>query len=90
MSDLFGFETPPRAFKDVRNQRPGVAQQKAELLLELGALIKVCPKAVANGSIQKVRQWRAKCEKARGVAGNPRSSVHDITRAIKSMRALER
>lgn len=86
MSDLFGFSPPRPAFKDTRNTRPTVAQQKAELLLELGRLINRIPASVRDGSIQKTREWRFTREAAQKIAANSRSSVHDLTRAIGSMK----
>lgn len=35
--DLFGHEAPAKQFRDIRNQRPSAAQEKAQLLLRLGA-----------------------------------------------------
>lgn len=40
MSDLFGHAPPSRPFKDIRKQRDSVAERKAELVLELGGLIR--------------------------------------------------
>lgn len=76
--------TPPQ-FRDIRNQRPGVAEQKATKLLQLGALLKRVPAKVRGGSVQCVRQWRAQHAKATKVAGNPRSSVTEIESAINAM-----
>lgn len=87
MSDLFGFVAPRPVFKDTRNTRPSVAQQKAELLLELGRLIRSVPPEARDGSIQIVRLWKSRKEAAEKIANNSRSSVHDLTRSIASMRA---
>lgn len=79
--DWIGGGTSPKPFKDIRRQRDGIAERKAELLLELGALITKAPASVINGSIQSVRQWSAA-----KIAGNKRSSVIDLERAISSMK----
>lgn len=84
MADLFGY-TPP--FRDIRNQRPSVSEQKAELPRELGLLIRTIPPEARDGSIQVVRLWRSRVEAAEKIARNPRSSIHDLTRAIASMQA---
>jgi hypothetical protein len=85
MSDLFGYAAPVRPFKDIRKQRDSVAERKAELLLELGQLISKVPPAVRDGSIQVVRLWQSRRDAAAKVAGNRRSSIHDLTRAIGSL-----
>jgi hypothetical protein len=85
MSDLFGFSAPSRPFKDVRNQRPSIAERKAELLLELGALLNKVPLKVRDGSVQTVRQWQFTRAAAAKIAANRRSSIDDLTRAIGSM-----
>lgn len=43
MSDLFGYTHPTPEFKDIRNQRPTVAEQKAILCKQLGELLRVAP-----------------------------------------------
>jgi hypothetical protein len=89
MNDLFGFAAPRAPFRDIRKQRDSVAERKAELCLELGALIRTIPPRVRDGSIQLVRRWRLEAEKAAKVAANRRSSVEDLTRAIATMRGME-
>lgn len=43
MSDLFGFEAPRAPFRDIRDQRPSVAEQKAILCKRLGELLRTPP-----------------------------------------------
>lgn len=62
-----------------------MAEQKARLLLTLGALLKRIPLQVRDGSVQRVREWRMQHEAARKVAGNSRSSVTEIQSAISSL-----
>jgi len=75
-----------RPFRDIRNQRPSVAEQKAALALELGRLLTKPPASVVNGSVQKVREWQAARARAAKVAGSSRSSVPELTAAINNMR----
>jgi hypothetical protein len=85
MTDLFGHQTPPQAFKDIRNTRPSVAEEKAQLCLALGEKVKRCPPSVASGSIQVTRAWVATQKAAIKVLKSSRSSVFDLQQAIKSM-----
>lgn len=88
-ADFFGVEPPPSAqFKDIRNTRPANASAKAELVWELGRLLRTVPPAVRNGSVNLVRQWRAAQAQGAKVAGNSRSSVADLTTAIKALRSF--
>jgi hypothetical protein len=80
--DIFG-ETPPvRPFKDIRNWRSSVAEDKAELALVLGHLLNKVPPSVRDGSVQVVREWREAREKGAKVAASTRSSVQDLRSAI--------
>jgi hypothetical protein len=78
-----------KPFKDIRNTRESVAEEKARLVMELGWLFRSPPPSVVNGSIQKVRQWTAAREAARKVAASARSSAHDLRSAITSMQGFE-
>jgi hypothetical protein len=81
-------QEPRKPFKDIRNQRDSVAEEKARLLLELGELInKAPPKLMTGGTVKEVREWKAAREAAAKVAGNRRSSVMEIGYQIKNMRA---
>lgn len=85
MSDLFGFEAPRRAFKDIRNQRPSVAEQKAELAMQLRTLCLRIPQTIRDGSINKVREWQVARTAALKVAASSRSSVPELTSQISNM-----
>lgn len=81
-------ETPAPAakpFKDIRSTRPSVAEEKAQLVLQLGALIRTVPAAVRNGSVDVTREWKAIRDKAEKVARNARSSAQEIRTAINSL-----
>lgn len=84
-ADLFGYQPAARAFKDIRNTRPTVAEQKAELALQLGRLIARCPTSVANGSINLTREWMEARKKAAATAKSARASVQELTAAISNM-----
>lgn len=48
-TDLFGYAPPRAIFKDIRNQRPSTAEEKAALCLTLGEL---CRKVPALGYVK--------------------------------------
>lgn len=85
--DWIGSTAKPRAFKDIRNQRPSVAEEKARLCLELGNLTQRVPASIMAAGIEKTRQWRAAQESAIKVLKSSRSSVTELTIAIKNMQA---
>lgn len=94
MSSQIDWVTPAqtanvRPFRDIRNQRQSVAEQKAELSLTLGRLCARVPPSIRDGSVNLVREWRATRAAASKVAGNSRSSVHDLTAAISNMQRYE-
>lgn len=86
-TDWVSETTPKQAkpFKDIRSTRPTVAEEKAQLLMQLGTLIHTCPICVRDGSVNTVRAWRATRDAAAKVAGNSRSSAQQIRTAINSM-----
>jgi hypothetical protein len=90
MSDLFGYSAPRKPFKDIRKRRDSVAEQKATYALELGVLLRKPPDRVINGGVEVTRRWRKEAESAKAVVANKRSSVHDLTRAIATMRSFEK
>lgn len=80
-------EKKQKAFKDIRNTRDSVAEEKARLALQLGELCNKCPERLkSGGSVQDVRTWKLAREEAMKVAGNRRASVHELTSAINKMR----
>jgi len=87
MTDLFGYAAPQRAFRDIRNQRPSVAEEKAALCLTLGELCRKVPLSICNGDVKSVREWRLHLDKAQKVLSSKRSSVHELTAAIAQMRS---
>lgn len=90
MTDLFGYAAPTKPFKDIRNQRDSVAEQKAELCLQLKRLVNTVPDSVRSGSIQNTRAWMARQEKAKKVLASSRSSVAELTDQIAQMRAYDK
>lgn len=78
-------EQEPKRFKDVKNLRPTIAEEKAELVLHIGTLCRKPPASVANGSIQDTREWVAAMKSAMAVAKKVRASVPELTAAVSSM-----
>lgn len=73
-------------FKDIRNQRPSVAEEKAHKALQLGRLCNAIPPQIkAGGTIDKVRDWRKSRDAAAKVAANKRASVAELSAAINNM-----
>lgn len=84
--DFFGDLPPPRPFKDIRSTRSSSAEEKAQLILELGRLCQNPPESVRNGSINKTRDWVA-CQKVgKALCANSRASAVQLTSAIANMR----
>lgn len=86
-ADLFGYTPPQPTFKDIRNQRPSTAEEKAALCLTLGELCRKVPDSIRDGDVKKVREWRAHAEKAQKVLAGKRSSIAELTTAIAQMRS---
>jgi len=72
----------------VRDQRPNVAQRKAELCLILLRMCQRPPQSVTQGSIQTVRHWRTEQERAVKIMKSKRASVVELELAIKSMKSF--
>lgn len=89
MSGLLDPPAPPAPFRDIRNQRPAVADEKATLCLILRRLVLKPPASVINGSVNLTRSWLATQKDAKSVLASPRSSVGDLSRAIVTMRGFD-
>ncbi|RUR69050.1 hypothetical protein EJP67_18490 [Variovorax guangxiensis] len=87
MATCSGTPPPQPAFKDIRNQRPSTAEEKAALCLTLGELCRKVPHSICNGGVKSVREWRAHLEQAKKVLGAKRSSIAELTNAIAQMRS---
>lgn len=85
--DLFGYEAPRKAFKDIPRQRDYVAEEKATLCLQLGELCRKVPPSIQSGDIKSTRDWLHACERAKKVLASKRSSRNDLTIAIAQMRS---
>ena len=90
MSDLFGYESPRALFIDIRPQRDSVADEKAQLVLQLNGLVKRVPSAINGASVNRVRAWKLERESALKVLSSKRSSRTELQRAINMMREYER
>jgi len=88
--DLFGSRPSGRPVRVtiVRDQRPNVAQRKAELCLILLRMCQSPPQSVTQGSIQTVRHWRTEQERAVKIMKSKRASVVELELAIKSMKSF--
>ena len=87
MSQLDWVGDPPRkAFKDIGNQRPSVAEEKAILAKELGELARRIPPACADWSVNRVREFMDSQEKAAKVAANSRATIPELTSALGNLR----
>jgi hypothetical protein len=89
MSDLFGHIEPSAPFKDIGNQRPSVAEEKAQLCLTLNRLLQTPPRALGAASIQRVREWRYSHKQALRVLQNKASSRQELLTAINTMQGFE-
>lgn len=87
MIDLFGHAAPVKPFRDIRNQRDSVAEEKAVLCMQLRELVTKAPPKVLSGSIQLTRQWVAAQAKAMKVLGSSRSTVPDLQTQVNTMRS---
>lgn len=81
-----GVQEQRKPFRDIPNTRQTIAEQKAELALELGRLCSLVPHSVSNGSINRTQEWLSARAAAAKTAGNKRSSVQALTAAISNMK----
>lgn len=89
MSDLFGHVPVAPEFRDIRNTRESVAEEKARLCLELNALCKTPPRSLGSASINRVREWRAAHKSALRALASKDSSRAQLASAINTMRSYE-
>jgi hypothetical protein len=85
--DFVGGLAAPQQKKvpEVRNTRPSTAEEKAALALRLNELCRRCPRSVAQGSIQTVREWTAEQQKALKALKSKTASVHQLQSAVSAM-----
>jgi hypothetical protein len=82
--DWVGGGVAPKLFRDIRNQRESVADQKARLCLQIGALCAQIPEEIKRGgTVQRVREWKAVRDACMKVAGSHRSSVPILEHALR-------
>lgn len=84
--EVFNYSAQKPVFKDIRNQRYSVAEEKARLVHQLHDILKRVPDQIRNGDIKLVREWRAHWDTANKVCGNTRSSVQQLQTALKQMK----
>jgi hypothetical protein len=85
MSDLFGYVEERPEFKDIRNQRESVAEEKARLCGELNTLLRRTPKASAIASVQQVTAYKHAHKAALKVLQSKASSRQELATAINNM-----
>ena len=75
-----------KPFKDIRNQRDAIAEEKARLCLLIKERCNKAPKSImSGGSINEVSNWKRDREAALKVCSNKRSSAGDLEAALNSM-----
>lgn len=89
MSDLFGHAPEAAPFKDIRNQRPSAAEEKAQLCLTLNRLLQTPPRALGAASIQRVREFKHAHKASLKVLQSKSSSRQELESAINTMRGFE-
>lgn len=77
----------PKPFRKIRNMRPSASEQKAVLVLELHGLCLKVPESIKSASIGKTQEWMKLQKWACAIAAHSRSSIPDLERAIRSLRA---
>lgn len=87
--DLFGHIEPREAFRDIRNQQPTAAEEKALLCAELNELLRTPPRSLGSASIQRVREFKHTHKSALRVLQSKTSSRQELQMAINSIRAFE-
>jgi hypothetical protein len=82
MGDLFGHIEDSQEFKDIRNQRESVAQEKARLCQELNAMLRRSPVASSIASVQQVTKYKAAHKQALKVLQCKTSSRQELESEI--------
>lgn len=72
-------------FKDIRNQRDAVAEEKAVLCKQIGSICNKVPKNYSQMDVIQIRSFKKDREAAMKVAGSKRSSINDLTAALSNM-----
>lgn len=81
-------EKQEKRSKPIGNQRPSTEEEKAQLCLELGELLKRIPASIkSGGTVQKVRQFKEAHKAAEKVVGNKRATVDELKYQIRAMEA---
>lgn len=89
MIDLFGHQEPKPAFVDIRNQRDGVAEEKAVLCKQLSELCRTAPESIRSAGIEKTREWIHHMNRAKKVLASSRSSRTQLQTAVDQMRSYK-
>jgi hypothetical protein len=85
-TDLFGAIAEQEPFKDIRNQRASVAEEKAALCATLNAMLRRSPMASSIASINAARAFKAEHKRTLTILKNPESSRQQLESAVNTMR----
>jgi len=81
-----GIDEPERKpFKDVKNLRPTIAEEKAELCLRIGVMCRKPPASVCGGTVQATQVWVDAMKRALKVAKKSKATVPELTAVLSSM-----
>lgn len=80
---------PLTPFKDIRNTRSSVAEEKAVLCRRLNDVLRRVPRSIGSASVQSVRAWQAAHKAAKKVLESKASSVQQLASALSSMERFE-
>lgn len=78
-----------RQLKEIGNQNARVAEEKARLCHQIGALTNRVPAAIMAAGIKKTREWVAARDASAKVVANSRASVTELQIALKRMQTFE-
>lgn len=83
--DIFGLVIEREPFKDIRNQRESVAQEKARLCAELNTLLRKAPRASTIATIQQVTKYKHAHKSALKVLQSKTSSRQELETQLNAM-----
>jgi hypothetical protein len=86
LSDLFGYVAPREPFADIRNQRPSVAEEKANLCAQLNALLRRPPNPAAVASVNSSRAYKKAHKASLSVLQNKDASRQALQSQISVMK----
>ena len=88
-ADLFGFAQPVAQFRDIRNTRPSVAEQKAELCLRLSQMCRKVPPSICSADIKTTRNFVHHLGAAKKILAKKSASVQELQTAISQLESFK-